>query len=251
MTGFLVTETILRDVFTQFGEVVDVTVKKHVMNPQLQNQSGYGFVYYRKQEEACRAVLALKHHTFYDITFDCTISHKALAKPNKYKKQRQQAMQQHHHSHQAAIQQLRGAMGGVSSAPAPISSTNIGYTADTLPPVSLLGLTQFQKSASSSPSNSSYVQSLNSSATNTTTSTPVTSAMSNPSSRLIDTTSSFKGIGQFDSNYSGYYNSNGASHISSSASTSSTSSAGEDEIFASFSNGLSFNPLSSIGTQDF
>jgi hypothetical protein len=33
-------------------------------------------VYYYRQDDACKAVIALKHATYHDITFDCNISHK-------------------------------------------------------------------------------------------------------------------------------------------------------------------------------
>ncbi len=135
LNGFLVNEAILREVFNHFGKVADVTVKKHVINPQLQQQSGYGFVYYYAQEDACRAVLSLKHNSMADITFDCTISHKALAKPNKYQKRKQQ-----HHQ-----QQLTKKPNG-SSSPTNYGMTGVGniplhlVSGNTLAPTGLGGL---------------------------------------------------------------------------------------------------------------
>jgi hypothetical protein len=68
---------VLRDIFTPFGEIADVAIKKHSRNPKQQRQTGYGFIYFVNAEDACRAVIALKNSTLHEITFDCNISHKS------------------------------------------------------------------------------------------------------------------------------------------------------------------------------
>eukprot|EP01040_Poterioochromonas_malhamensis_P009996 gene9996-10862_t len=75
--GFVVNEQVLRDIFTPFGQIADVAIKKHSRNPKQQRQTGYGFIYFVNAEDACRAVIALKNTTLHDITFDCNISHKS------------------------------------------------------------------------------------------------------------------------------------------------------------------------------
>lgn len=74
-----VTETTLRVVFSQFGEVVDVTINKTLFSPDGRVQSGYGFVHYRLNDEGINAALTAIssiNHTMRDnITFECSISH--------------------------------------------------------------------------------------------------------------------------------------------------------------------------------
>lgn len=75
--GVLVTEKVLRDVFSPFGEIADVAIKKHTTIHKQHRQSGYGFVYFFMADSAYRAMHSLKHHTVRDITLDCSISHKS------------------------------------------------------------------------------------------------------------------------------------------------------------------------------
>eukprot|EP00599_Poterioochromonas_sp_BG-1_P007876 CAMPEP_0173150006 /NCGR_PEP_ID=MMETSP1105-20130129/10683_1 /TAXON_ID=2985 /ORGANISM="Ochromonas sp., Strain BG-1" /LENGTH=559 /DNA_ID=CAMNT_0014065019 /DNA_START=360 /DNA_END=2039 /DNA_ORIENTATION=+ len=75
--NYLITEKVLRDIFSQYGTVADVAIKKHSTLHKQHRQSGYGFVYFHESDAAYRAMVALKHNTVKDITLDCSISHKS------------------------------------------------------------------------------------------------------------------------------------------------------------------------------
>ncbi len=49
-----VTEERLRSFFEKFGEIADVTVKKHMRTNDPPMQSGYAFVYFLKSEHGTR-----------------------------------------------------------------------------------------------------------------------------------------------------------------------------------------------------
>lgn len=72
-----VNEEILRSIFLRFGNIVDVTIKKHAIAYKQSKQSGYGFVYFNDPGSAFLAMNTLKHKTINEITFDCSISHKS------------------------------------------------------------------------------------------------------------------------------------------------------------------------------
>eukprot|EP01031_Cornospumella_fuschlensis_P027844 gene27844-33625_t len=72
----IVTERVLRDLFSVFGHVADVTIKKHAAHQKDQRQSGYGFVYFFSNEAASRALFGLKGRTVDGITLDVSMSHR-------------------------------------------------------------------------------------------------------------------------------------------------------------------------------
>eukprot|EP01039_Chlorochromonas_danica_P004499 gene4498-4934_t len=76
-TSTLICEKVLREIFCAFGQIADVTIKKHSVLPKQHRQSGYGFVYFFEAPAAYRAMHALKHSTVREITLDCSISHKS------------------------------------------------------------------------------------------------------------------------------------------------------------------------------
>eukprot|EP00981_Chlorochromonas_danica_P009882 scaffold2858_cov245-Ochromonas_danica.AAC.21 len=76
-TSTLICEKVLREIFCAFGQIADVTIKKHSVLPKQHRQSGYGFVFFFEAPAAYRAMHSLKHSTVREITLDCSISHKS------------------------------------------------------------------------------------------------------------------------------------------------------------------------------
>eukprot|EP01034_Spumella_vulgaris_P026427 gene26427-33005_t len=77
---YLVSERTIRDMFSPFGEVLDVTIKEHHVNEHKRIQNGYGFVHFAKTyggiHSACQSVETM-HSTFIDrrVYIDCQLSH--------------------------------------------------------------------------------------------------------------------------------------------------------------------------------
>lgn len=78
----LISEATLRSLFSNYGEVIDVALKKSQFDKNLRIQNGYGFVHFSLSPDGVRgaiaAVNALHQVTIDRITYDCSISH-ALA----------------------------------------------------------------------------------------------------------------------------------------------------------------------------
>lgn len=72
-----VTEEILRGIFEKYGEIADVTVKKHMCNTDSGMQSGYGFVYYLNGDNAVTVVQEMKSMVVDTVTYDCSLSYKS------------------------------------------------------------------------------------------------------------------------------------------------------------------------------
>ncbi len=68
----MVNETILREIFSQFGKVADVTIKQHNFIEKQERQAGYGFVYFFAKKDALTAVSILKNKTLHDVMLDCS-----------------------------------------------------------------------------------------------------------------------------------------------------------------------------------
>jgi RNA recognition motif-containing protein len=67
---YLVNEKLLRDIFSSFGAVADVSIKKHTYAEEKQRQAGYGFVYFYDQACATQAITMMKKRTVENISFD-------------------------------------------------------------------------------------------------------------------------------------------------------------------------------------
>eukprot|EP01040_Poterioochromonas_malhamensis_P002156 gene2156-2297_t len=76
----LVTETSLRVLFSKYGEVADVSIKKSTVDRALNRQSGYGFVHYPITPEginaAFRAATELQDTTVDEVNYKSSLSHK-------------------------------------------------------------------------------------------------------------------------------------------------------------------------------
>eukprot|EP01033_Poteriospumella_lacustris_P004927 gene4927-3526_t len=73
-----VTEERLRSIFEKYGEIADVTVKKHMRtasDPVI--QSGYAFLYFLGGESGVQAVQEMKSCTVDDIHYECSLSYKS------------------------------------------------------------------------------------------------------------------------------------------------------------------------------
>mmetsp|Transcript_13316 Transcript_13316/g.14424 ORF Transcript_13316/g.14424 Transcript_13316/m.14424 type:complete len:379 (+) Transcript_13316:93-1229(+) len=77
-TDAVISESSLRSLFSQFGEVVDVTIKKSQFDPRLCLQNGYGFVHYPMSWEgvlsALKAIQVIHQVTIGPVTYDSTLS---------------------------------------------------------------------------------------------------------------------------------------------------------------------------------
>ena len=75
----LITEATLRGLFSMYGEVVDVAIKKTQFDRKLKIQNGYGFVHYAMTSEgvhsAITATKAIHQVTIDRVTYDCSLSH--------------------------------------------------------------------------------------------------------------------------------------------------------------------------------
>jgi len=76
--NFIISEQFLRDIFGNFGNVLEIALKKTCVDPEMSVQNGYGFVHYPLTPEginsALMAVQNLHQVTINQITFDCSVS---------------------------------------------------------------------------------------------------------------------------------------------------------------------------------
>ncbi len=72
------TEAVIRRIFVQFGQVLDVSVKEYIVSPvgDIDHQQGYGFVTFAEESSAYYALKNAKGLCADGITFDCTPSHR-------------------------------------------------------------------------------------------------------------------------------------------------------------------------------
>eukprot|EP00981_Chlorochromonas_danica_P008203 scaffold2062_cov181-Ochromonas_danica.AAC.7 len=131
--SMVITEKVLREIFSPFGRIADVAIKKHTSVPKQHRQSGYGFVYFYEADSAYRALHALKHSTVRDITLDCSISHKSehmIKQQMRYRPDNHYSMLPHHGGGQVFPQhngmQVSGAA-QLSSVPPVPSYAQDGY----------------------------------------------------------------------------------------------------------------------------
>jgi len=76
--GVLVTEQMIFDLFSSFGHVLEVSLKKKCVDTEMSIQNGYGFVHYPLTNEgidsALKAVEALHQVTINNVSYDCSVS---------------------------------------------------------------------------------------------------------------------------------------------------------------------------------
>jgi hypothetical protein len=74
----IVTEQMIFDLFSTFGKVTEVSLKKKCVDTEMCIQNGYGFVHFPLNSEgiesALRAVETLHQVTINNITYDCSVS---------------------------------------------------------------------------------------------------------------------------------------------------------------------------------
>eukprot|EP00599_Poterioochromonas_sp_BG-1_P007941 CAMPEP_0173150624 /NCGR_PEP_ID=MMETSP1105-20130129/11077_1 /TAXON_ID=2985 /ORGANISM="Ochromonas sp., Strain BG-1" /LENGTH=381 /DNA_ID=CAMNT_0014065807 /DNA_START=91 /DNA_END=1236 /DNA_ORIENTATION=+ len=97
-----ISELSLRELFSQFGKVTDVTIKQIEVNQEVGIQSGYGFVHFQLNEEGIRsAMLATEqvHNSMIQrVRYQCRLSHglkKYLANLPPFMQRPIQPQQQH------------------------------------------------------------------------------------------------------------------------------------------------------------
>lgn len=75
---FLVTEQVLRDIFSHYGVVLDVSLKKSTVEEERNFQTGYGFVHYPSSQEGVNSAIAaidsLNSTVIDGVAYDCRIS---------------------------------------------------------------------------------------------------------------------------------------------------------------------------------
>jgi hypothetical protein len=80
--NYYIDEEVLRSVFQQFGEVVDITIKKYDFDPANQSQRGYGFIHYPSTDEGIEAALRcteeLRNTLLGEARYKCDVSHKLM-----------------------------------------------------------------------------------------------------------------------------------------------------------------------------
>lgn len=74
----IVTEEILTSLFSQYGRVVDATIKKTMIDRETKYQTGYGFVHYPADDEgiaaALRVIELMSDNIIDNVAYDCHIS---------------------------------------------------------------------------------------------------------------------------------------------------------------------------------
>lgn len=74
----IVTEQMILELFSTFGKVIEVSLKKKCVDTEMCIQNGYGFVHYPLTaegiESALRAVETLHQVTINNISYDCSVS---------------------------------------------------------------------------------------------------------------------------------------------------------------------------------
>lgn len=68
----------MREIFNQFGEVKDVSLKKTFMNPETGEQNGYGFIHYSLDSDgidaAIRATSVICQVLIDQVLYDCCLT---------------------------------------------------------------------------------------------------------------------------------------------------------------------------------
>lgn len=76
--NLVVSEHFIREIFSHFGEVIEVSLKKVCFDAEMSVQNGYGFVHFSISLEgilsALRAVECLHQVTINSISYDCSVS---------------------------------------------------------------------------------------------------------------------------------------------------------------------------------
>lgn len=72
-----VTEEFLDALFTKYGEIADITVKKHLRTVDPPSQSGYAFVYYYEGNAGVIAVQEMKRVIIDGIRLECSLSYRS------------------------------------------------------------------------------------------------------------------------------------------------------------------------------
>jgi hypothetical protein len=74
----LITEITLRSLFSRFGVVADVAIKKIQFNPRLRIQNGYGFVHFPLTADGINAAIAatnlIRQYTIDRVTYDSCLT---------------------------------------------------------------------------------------------------------------------------------------------------------------------------------
>lgn len=72
-----ITEEYLDSLFGKYGEIADVTVKKHLRTLEPPSQSGYAFVYFFEGSAGIAAVQELKRVFIDEIRLECSLSYRS------------------------------------------------------------------------------------------------------------------------------------------------------------------------------
>jgi RNA recognition motif-containing protein len=72
----IVSEEFLELIFSPYGEIADITIKRNVKDYSTNVQSGYGFVYFLQPNAALAAIQTLKKYTIGRVTLACRLSYR-------------------------------------------------------------------------------------------------------------------------------------------------------------------------------
>eukprot|EP01033_Poteriospumella_lacustris_P016996 gene16996-12163_t len=79
-----VNEELIESIFSQFGDIADVLVKRQILSSEPVQLSGYGFVFFHEASSALKAVSIIKGLVIDGIFFECALG--AQKKEEKDKK---------------------------------------------------------------------------------------------------------------------------------------------------------------------
>eukprot|EP01040_Poterioochromonas_malhamensis_P009484 gene9484-10299_t len=140
----LITEATLRGLFSMYGEIVDVAIKKTQFDKKLRIQNGYGFVHYALTPEgvqsAITATKAIHQVTIDRVTYDCSLSHalemivgpEVAAEIYAPKPPQTTQVNLSTYENQGGVRNLMGS-GNLSPPPPPELNTGFGAMANSIP----------------------------------------------------------------------------------------------------------------------
>lgn len=73
----VINEEVLDSIFSSFGEVADITIKRYVHDTTGQVQSGYGFVFFYDSSAAAAAVKRIRKVLIHGVTYDSSLSYRS------------------------------------------------------------------------------------------------------------------------------------------------------------------------------
>lgn len=96
----IINEEVLDSIFSVYGEVADITIKRYIRDLDGQVQSGYGFIFFLNSNAASTAVKKIKKVLIQGVTYDSSLSYRSekelMTKVDSSPKDRDNSQRQSH-----------------------------------------------------------------------------------------------------------------------------------------------------------